>query len=91
MEILKKVVTLTNPAREFEFVSCLGRLMNLINIPILINSNWLITSNMSYSGWKFAPLIIFILLNLPFLLIHMGTNFIDFNRIRRRKGRRCNK
>jgi hypothetical protein len=77
------MATLTNPARVLGLTGCLGDL-GIINTPNMIISNWLF-SNMSGSGWKFGPLLIFLLLNLPFLLllIHRVTSFRAFTRRRR--------
>jgi hypothetical protein len=61
------MATLTKPARVLGLTGCLGDL-GIINTPNTIISNWLF-SNMSGSGWKFGPLLIFLLLNLPFLLL----------------------
>jgi hypothetical protein len=66
-EILKKMATLTKPARVLGLTGCLGDL-GIINTPSMIISNWWFP-NMSGSGWKFRPLFIFLLLNLPFLLL----------------------
>jgi hypothetical protein len=75
-EMFKKVVTLTNPAREFGFVTYVGRIFNII-IP-------------HDSGWLISPLLIFLLLVLPFLLLLslLVTSIKDFTRKGRRKGRR---
>jgi hypothetical protein len=61
------MATLTKPARVLGLTGCLGDL-GIINTPSMINSNWFL-SNMSSSGWKFGPFLIFLLLILPFLLL----------------------
>jgi hypothetical protein len=43
-EILEKVITLANPAREFGLA--IFRRENIINTPNMIPRGWLITSNM---------------------------------------------
>jgi hypothetical protein len=73
------MATLVKPARVLGITGCLGDL-DIINTPSMINSNWFL-SNMSSSGWKFVPLLIFILLNLSFiiLLIHRVTLALDIS------------
>jgi hypothetical protein len=79
MEILKKVFTLINPTREFGLVTCVGRLVNIINTPNMFNTGWLI-----------VPFLVFLLLNLHFLLFLnlLVTSIKDFTRQGRRKERR---
>jgi hypothetical protein len=52
--MVNKVVTITNPAREFGLVTYVGRILNSINSPD--------------SGWLIAPFLIFLCVALPFLL-----------------------
>jgi hypothetical protein len=68
MAMVKKVVTLTNPAREFGLVTYVGRLSNIINT--------------HGSGWLIGPLLIFLLLVLPFLVLLnlLVTRIKDFTR-----------
>jgi hypothetical protein len=67
MAILKKMATLTKPVRVLGLTGCLDDL-GIINTPNMILSNWWF-SNMFGSRWKFGPLLFFLRLNIPFLLI----------------------
>jgi hypothetical protein len=66
--MVKKVVTLTNIAREFGLVTYVDRISNIIN-----------THN---SGWLISPLLMFLLVVLPFLLLLslLVTSIKDFTR-----------
>jgi hypothetical protein len=79
--MFKKVVTLTNPAREFWLATCVGRLFNTIN-----------TLSMIISGSLISHFLIYLLNVLPFLLLLnlLVTSIKTFTRRRRRKGRRSN-